>query len=434
MSSLLTYEYKPFVDSSDEESVGESAAARKRNLAVKNEVATKKKKLIDILSDSDDGTNGKLTIDDDDDDVDSAEIIAKRELEARKNAQLLLQSISKKGDNPIDIDDAVSKVDTKDVALEEKLRKIKETMEKTKRQLNTRVNTNARNPTTSQVVFLESHPLLPKIKTASERLNERKCMEPITIDMLDEYVPSIPHSELVIQPEISDVETDTDTVVKVKTRLNDSSGHIWKWKLLSSKTMGDLRLKLAELYGVSIDCLKLSFDGDAVTDSMTPESLGLTDDDMVEVKIPKELHVSAVNCAKEGKVNAAAPTQNISNRSNITQIESTPALVRAVISLHLLLDKAILNETSDEEIILKLNVYSDFTVEIVHSKIRTYFVENVPIGYYSWEDPGTPIDMSTIIGDLPPTSDESYITVRAIQVAVQQTKKGKKPAAIRGRR
>jgi len=122
MSSLLKYEYKPFVDSSDEESDGEKVVVpKKRTIAVKNEGVKKKNKLLEILSDSDDDDITKL-VRDDDDDIDAAEIIAKRELEARKNAQLLLQSISKNGDKHIDVEDAVPTLDTKDVVLEEKLK------------------------------------------------------------------------------------------------------------------------------------------------------------------------------------------------------------------------------------------------------------------------------------------------------------------------
>ena len=423
MSSLLTYEYKPFVDSSDEESDSKKVVVpKKRTIAVKNEGVKKKNKLLEILSDSDDDDITKL-VRDDDDDIDAAEIIAKRELEARKNAQLLLQSISKNGDKHIDVEDAVSTLDTKDVVLEEKLKKIKETMENTKKQLNTRVNTNVKLSAPSQVIFLDSHPNLPKIKTAFERATERKCMEPITIDMLGEYVPQ---SQLADQSQIS----DNDPVVKVKTRLNDSSGHIWKWKLLLSKTMGDLKSKLAELYNVPVISVKLSFDGDIVTDGMTPDSLGLTDDDMVDVKIPRELHASAVEHAKAGKIVATASVPNsISSQPTITQ--AVDPVVRTIITLHLHLEKGILKEEVDDGIILKLNVYSDFTIANIHYKIRSYFSENVPFGYYSWENPQTPIDMNTIIRDLPPTTDDSYIIVKAIPQVAPPAKKGKKPAAKR---
>lgn len=206
---------------------------------------------------------------------------------------------------------------------------------------------------------------LPVIARSTAKVVDNTRKE-FTIDMLDDIIgpsTSLHHAAATI------ATAETGSFVKIKTRLNDKGGHVSKWKLQASKTFQYLRTRLADMYGVQQAQVKLRFDGDDIGDSDSPGGLGMDDDDMIDVFIPKELHDAAIATANSS-CKHDAPT--ISAIQPSMSSEAAP-------SEKMLLTITVTPEASLEghEVSFAITVFAQSTISLVHAKIASHLKPHV---------------------------------------------------------
>lgn len=70
---------------------------------------------------------------------------------------------------------------------------------------------------------------------------------------------------------------------KIKTRLNGK--HEWTWKVSLGDTICKFKSKFSEVYGIEINKIKLTLDGDVLKDNQTLASADVEDDVMIDVLV-----------------------------------------------------------------------------------------------------------------------------------------------------
>lgn len=118
---------------------------------------------------------------------------------------------------------------------------------------------------------------LPKIARAEARIV--KPSAEVTIDLINGIL-GVVSTPSVIAPSVAPVISMN--AVKLKTRLMQDE-HLWS--IDRSELMSKLRANVAAVYGLSVAEIGLSFDGDLLTDKSTAATLGLENEDLIEVKV-----------------------------------------------------------------------------------------------------------------------------------------------------
>ena len=101
----------------------------------------------------------------------------------------------------------------------------------------------------------------------------------------------------------------TAVSIQLKTRL-DRCERIWECH--PDVQFKELKLRFAETFGIDLVDIIFTFDGEALKDSDTPRSLGMENEDLIDVRVPKNKVESAIQHAqnfKENKEKAVVESQ-----------------------------------------------------------------------------------------------------------------------------
>lgn len=136
--------------------------------------------------------------------------------------------------------------------------------------------------------------VVPTVKSAKEAESSAK---PFSVDRIERLLGHAGSSGGLSSKAVE--EPSVGERIKLKTRLNGKHEHIWKFGM--GDHFGKLIDKFALRYELQKNSFKLVFDGEPIKDKDTPQSIGLEDEDLIDVTVDGKLFDNAIKSCENYK-------------------------------------------------------------------------------------------------------------------------------------